>query len=236
MKALLQTKLFVPLTRSDLVNRNRLTTQLDEGLAKKITLISAPAGFGKTTLVTSWLKQSNLKSAWVSLDEGDSDPARFISYLFAALIKSNAISDSAQDTLDSPHHPNLESQLGALINDILANGAEEKIVVVLDDYHLIENQSVHQAINFLVENQPPQLHIVLISREDPPLHLSLLRGRGELLEIRLADLRFNNQESARLLNDFMALNLNPDQIEILGAKTEGWVSGLQLAALSMPSR
>jgi LuxR family maltose regulon positive regulatory protein len=180
------------------------------------------------------LDQSKINKAWLSLDEGDNDPPRFISYLFAALSRSNTkFSDLVDAIPDSPHHPNIESQLGALINDIFEQGQQDKVVLVLDDYHVIENQAVHQAIDFLIDNQPPQLHLVIVSREDPPLRLSLLRGRGELTEIRLADLRFNTQESANLLNDIMGLNLNPAQIEILGTKTEGWVSGLQLAALSM---
>ena len=233
---LLQTKLFIPPIRPNLVPRPHLVEKLKRklDLGSKVTLLSAPAGFGKTTLVTSWLDQFELKTAWLSLDEGDNDPTLFISYFFAALLKSNIdINNSINTILESPHYPNIERQLGALINGLFTQGPQDKVVFVLDDYHLIENQAVHQAINFLLENQPPQLHLVIISREDPPLHLSLLRGRGELTEVRLADLRFSVQETADFLNDFMGLNLTLAQIEILEARTEGWVSGLQLAGLSM---
>ncbi|MFC1879290.1 LuxR C-terminal-related transcriptional regulator [Chloroflexota bacterium] len=232
--SLLVTKLYVPPIRPNLVNRSELIDRLNAGASRKVSLISAPAGFGKTTLVSTWLYQSDLKPAWLSLDEGDNDPARFFSYLFAALKESKIeISGSVQTILDSPHHPNMERQLGALINELFAQGLQDKVAIVLDDYHLIENQTIHQAINFLIENQPPQLHLVIVSREDPPLNLSLLRGRGEITEIRLADLRFDIQESKKLLNDTMGLKLTSAQVEILEAKTEGWVSGLQLAAISL---
>jgi LuxR family maltose regulon positive regulatory protein len=233
---LLQTKLFIPLIRPNLVLRPHLVEQLKRklDLGSKVTLLSAPAGFGKTTLVTSWLHQFDLKTAWLSLDEGDNDPTRFISYFFAALLKSNiGINDSINTILESPHYPNIERKIGALINELFTQKSRDKVFFVLDDYQLIENQAVHQAMNFLLENQPPQLHLVIISREDPPLHLSLLRGRGELTDVRLADLRFSTQESANFLNDVMGLNLTPAQIEILETRTEGWVSGLQLAAISM---
>jgi len=234
INSLLATKLHIPPTRPNLVKRSSLIKRLNLGLTNKTTLISAPAGFGKTTLVTSWLDQNQPNTAWLSLDEGDNDPARFISYFFAALDKLNININVTDNTiLDSPHYSNIERQMGVLINEIFSLGLQEKIIIVLDDYHLIENQAVHQAINFLVENQPPQLHLVIVSREDPPLHLSLLRGRGEITEIRLADLRFDLKESAILLNDIMGLKLTPAQIEILESKTEGWISGLQLAALSM---
>ena len=130
----------------------------------------------------------------------------------------------------------MEMLISTLINDISTQGSQSQIVLVLDDYHLIEDQAIHKTLTFLIEHQPPQLHIVIISREDPPLHLSLLRGRGEMTEIRLADLRFTTQETSTLLNDIMGLNLNTSQIEILETRTEGWVSGLQLAALSMQGR
>ena len=236
---LLQTKLFVPPIRPNLVPRPHLIEQLNQRLklGSKLTLLSAPAGFGKTTLVTNWLHDSGLQIAWLSLDEGDNDPARFLSYIVAALQKTNiGINEAVQSMLVSPQRPTNELVIGALINDVSAKGAQSEFVLVLDDYHLIEDQSNHKALTYLIDHQPPQLHLVLISREDPPLHLSLLRGRGEITELRLADLRFTTQETSTLLNEVMGLSLNPAQIATLEARTEGWVSGLQLAALSMQGR
>lgn len=235
---ILQTKLFVPPIRSSLVPRPHLIKQLNQKLefGSKVTLLSAPAGFGKTTLVSNWLHESDLQNAWLSLDDGDNDPARFLSYIIAAMQRTNiGISEALQAMLDSPQRPNAEMLLSALINDI-SEQESPGYILVLDDFHQIDNNSIHQALSFLIEHQPPQLHLVVISREDPPLQLSLLRGRGELTEIRLADLRFTTEESAKLLNESMGLKLNADQIETLGARTEGWVSGLQLAALSMQGR
>jgi len=236
---LLQTKLFIPPLRLNLVPRPHLVDQLNQRLklGSKLTLLSAPAGFGKTTLVTNWLHDADLQIAWLSLDEGDNDPARFLSYIVAALNKTNiGINKSVQSMLASPQRPSNEMVMGALINDISAKGTQSELVLVLDDYHLIEDQSIHKTLSYLIEHQPPQLHLVLISREDPPLHLSLLRGRGEMTELRLADLRFTAQETSTLLNEVMGLSLNPTQIATLEARTEGWVSGLQLAALSMQGR
>ena len=236
---LLQTKLFIPPIRPNLVPRPHLIEQLNQRLTlgSKLTLLSAPAGFGKTTLVTKWLHDADLQIAWLSLDEGDNDSARFLSYIVAALKKTNIdISESVQSMLESPQRPTNEMVIGALINDVSAERTQSEFVLVLDDYHLIEDQSIHKALSYLIEHQPPHLHLVLISREDPPLRLSLLRGRGEMTELRLADLRFTAQETSTLLNEVMGLSLNPTQIATLEARTEGWVSGLQLAALSMLGR
>ncbi len=236
---LLLTKLFVPSIRPNLVPRPQLVKQLNQklNLGSKLTLLSAPAGFGKTSLVANWLNESDFQIAWLALDKDDNDQARFIAYLVAALQKANRENGkSVQPMLNSPQKPAMEMLISTLINDISIQGAQSQIVLVLDDYHLIDDQSIHKTLTFLIEHQPPQLHLVLISREDPPLHLSLLRGRGEMTEIRLADLRFTTQETSTLLNDTMGLNLDASQIEILETRTEGWVSGLQLAALSMQGR
>jgi len=236
---LLQTKLFVPPIRPNLVTRPHLIKQLNQKLefGSKVTLLSAPAGFGKTTLVSNWLHESDFQIAWLSLDEGDNDPARFLSYIIAAMQRTNiGIRESVQPMLDSPQRPTAEILFGALINEISGQELHDRTILVLDDLHLIDNHSIYQALTFLIDHQPPQLHLVLISREDPPLPLSLLRGRGQITEIRLADLRFTTQESTKLLNDIVGLNLNAGQIESLGTRTEGWVSGLQLAALSMQGR
>ena len=236
---ILLTKLFVPSIRPNLVPRPHLIKQLNQKLelGSKVTLLSAPAGFGKTSLVSNWLYDSDFQIAWLSLDKDDNDQARFIAYLVAALQKADGeIGKSVQPMLNSSQKPAMEMLISTLINDISTQGSQSQIVLVLDDYHLIEDQSIHKTLTFLIEHQPPQLHLVLISREDPPLHLSLLRGRGEMTEIRLADLRFTTQETSTLLNDIMGLNLDTSQIEILETRTEGWVSGLQLAALSMQGR
>ncbi len=236
---ILLTKLFVPPIRPNLVPRPQLVKQLNQklNLGSKITLLSAPAGFGKTSLVSIWLQDSDFQIAWLSLDKDDNDQARFIAYLVAALQKADGeIGKSVHLMLGSSLKPGMEMLISALINDISNQGDQSQIVLVLDDYHLIEDQSIHKALTFLIEHQPPQLHIILISRDDPPLHLSLLRGRGEMTEIRLADLRFTKQETSTLLNDIMGLNLDASQIEILETRTEGWISGLQLAALSMQGR
>ncbi len=201
---LLQTKLLPPLVRPNLVPRSHLIEQLNRKLnyyGCKVTLLSAPAGFGKTTLASTWLHGSNFQIAWLSLDESDNDPARFLTYIVASLQKTNVgISKSVQAMLASPQRPTAEVMISALINDISGSETLDKLLLVLDDYHLIDNQSVHQALSFLIEHQPPQLHLVIISREDPPINLSLLRGRGEITEIRLADLRFTvqNQQSCSM--------------------------------------
>ena len=236
---LLQIKLFIPPIRPNLVARPQLVEQLNQrlNLGSKLTLLSAPAGFGKTSLVSNWLHDSDFRIAWLSLDKDDNDQARFIAYLVAALQKADGeIGKSVQPMLSSSQKPAMEMLISTLINDISTQGSQGKTVLILDDYHLIEDQSIHKILTFLIEHQPPQLHLVLISREDPPLYLSLLRGRGEMTEIRLADLRFTTQETSTLLNDIMGLNLDTTQIKILETRTEGWVSGLQLAALSMQGR
>ena len=206
-------------------------------LGSKVTLLSAPAGFGKTTLVSNWLHESDFQIAWLSLDNSDNDPARFLAYIMAAIQRTNIrIRESVLSMLDSPQRPTAKVLLSTLINEISSQESHDRYILVLDDFHQIDNNSIHQALSYFIEHQPHQLHLVLISREDPPLQLSLLRGRGEIFEIRLSDLRFTTEESTKLLNEIMGLNLNATQIETLGARTEGWISGLQLAALSMQGR
>ncbi|MFN2195479.1 MAG: LuxR C-terminal-related transcriptional regulator [Anaerolineales bacterium] len=239
MVSLLATKLYFPPVRPNLVPRPHLIDQLNLKLnqGSKLTLLSAPAGFGKTTLVADWLHESAYQIAWLSLDESDNDPVRFVSYLSAALQKANPnVGGTIQSLLDTPQTPPMEILIGSIINEIANEGTQNRVVLVLDDYHLIENQSIHKALIFLIKNQPVQLHLVITSREDPPLNLSLLRGRGEITEIRLADLRFTRREAATLLNTILGLNLRAAQIETLEARTEGWISGLHLAAISMQGR
>lgn len=231
---ILATKLYIPPPRAKIVLRSRLIEKLNEGLSSghKLTIVSAPAGFGKTTLVSEWIATCGKPIAWLSLDDGDNDLARFTSYLVAALqtIKMG-IGEGLSAALQSPQPPQTESILTALLNEI--SSIPEHFLLVLDDYHAIDSQAIDQALTFLVEHLPPQMRLVIASREDPPLHLSRLRARGQLTELRAADLRFTPAEAAEFLNQMMGLNLSMEDIAALEARTEGWIAGLQLAALSM---
>ena len=238
----LLTKLFVPETRPELVSRSGLIEKLNDGLFRKLTLISAPAGFGKTTVVMDWGSNlqresppdSPIKIAWYSLDVGDNDPRRFLTYLIAALnqiYKKDSFGETSLSMLDSPQSPSSETVLTLLINEISA--IPDKIVFVLDDYHLIESQPVHDALAYLIENLPTQLHMVITTREDPPIQLSRLRARNQLSEIRAIDLCFTAPETAEFLNRVMGLKLSSEDISALNARTEGWIAGLQLAAISI---
>jgi LuxR family maltose regulon positive regulatory protein len=244
VEQLLNTKLYVPPTRPDLVSRSRLIERLNEGLHRKLTLISAPAGFGKSTLISEWVEDfrldgeeeslSEYRIAWLSLDEGDKDLARFLAYFIAALNRVEGIEakvgESALNMLQSPQPPPTEAALTPLINEITT--IPDRIILILDDYHLIDAQPVHDAVSFLLENIPPQMHLVIATREDPHLQLSRLRARGQLTEIRATDLRFTFSETAKFLNQVMGLNLSTEDIAALETRTEGWIAGLQLAAIS----
>jgi LuxR family maltose regulon positive regulatory protein len=233
--SILATKLYIPPTRPNIVLRSRLIERLNEGLQHKLTLISAPAGFGKTTLVSEWVAGSKQPVAWLSLDEGDNDPTRFLTYLVAALQTIAAhIGNGALAALHSSQPPPTESILTTLLNDITTISGS--FILVLDDYHLVDSQPVDQALVFLVEHQPPQMHLVITTREDPPLPLARLRARGQMAELRDADLRFTPVEAADFLNRVMSLNLSAQEIAALENRTEGWIAGLQLAALSMQNR
>ena len=236
---LLQTKLFVPPQRSSLVARPRLIGTLNQGLAGKLTLISAPAGFGKTTLVSSWLDSLQAESAapnltriaWLSLDENDSEVARFLAYVVAALQHIDPhIGKSALPLLQASPLP-VSNVLTTLLNDIAKQ--PDSLMLVLDDYHAVDSSPIDEALTFLLDHLPPQLHLAITSREDPNLPLARLRVRGLLTELRAADLRFTVAETAVFLQKVMGLNLTEDQIAALETRTEGWVAGLQMAALSM---
>ncbi|HEY7350040.1 MAG TPA: LuxR C-terminal-related transcriptional regulator [Ktedonobacterales bacterium] len=229
---ILATKLYIPPPRSKLVSRPRLIERLNEGLHRKLTLISAPAGFGKTTLISEWLASCHRPAAWLSLEAGDHDPARFLMYLVAALqaIK-RTIGESVLGVLHSPQPPPIESILTALLNDLTT--LSDPFVLVLDDYHVLDAQPVDQALTFLLEHLPPQMHLVIATREDPQLPLARLRARSHLTELRAADLRFTPSEAAGFLTQVMGLNLSAQDIGLLATRTEGWIAGLQLAAISM---
>jgi len=231
---LLSTKLFVPPARPERVFRPRLIERLNEGLRFKLTLISASAGFGKTTLVSEWLAGCERPAAWLSLDESDNDPTRFLAYLIAALqtIAPN-VGKGVLDTLQAPQlqPPALEPILTTLLNEIAT--IPEEFILVLDDYHVVDSKRIDNALSFLLEHQPPQMHLVIATREDPPLPLARFRARGQLTELRAAELRFTLSEAAEFLNQAMGLKLSPENIAALETRTEGWIAGLHLAALSM---
>jgi len=217
-----------------MVPRPRLINRLKEGLemGRKLTLISASAGFGKTTLLSEWVVHCGRAVAWLSLDEGDNDPIRFISYLIAALQSIKAeIGGTLLAGLQSSSPLSSESVLTTLLNE--STTISHNFMLVLDDYHMIEARQVDEAVTYLIEHLPPHMHLVIATREDPPLSLSRLRARGQLTELRTADLRFNSVEAAEFLDHTMKLDLSVDDIAALETRTEGWIAGLQLAALSM---
>jgi LuxR family maltose regulon positive regulatory protein len=241
---LLTTKLYIPPPLPNLVERPRLVKRLDGGLrlGHRMILVSAPAGFGKTTLVSDWLRKIDFpvapgsrwraRTGWLSLDESDNDPSRFLAYFIAALqtIEAN-IGQGALSALQSPQPPPTEAVLTSLINEIAT--IPDRIVLVLDDYHLIETQPIHDALTFLLEHLPVNMHLLIASRDDPHLPLARLRAQGHLTELRATDLRFTSSEAAEFLNQVMGLNLSADDIAALETRTEGWIAGLQLAAISL---
>ncbi len=232
---ILATKLHIPPPRPNRVLRPRLTAQLDEGLHRKLTLISAPAGFGKTTLVTEWVAGGRRPVAWLSLDGGDNDPTRFLTYLVAALQKiAPSIGAGVLGALQSLQPPPIEAMLTTLLNEITT--LPDGFVLVLDDYHAIDANAVDSALTFLLEHLPSHMHLVIVTREDPDLPLARLRGRGQLTELRATELQFTLSEAAEFLNQVMGLHLSAEGIAALENRTEGWIAGLQLAAISMQAR
>lgn len=235
--SLLATKLYIPQPRTHFVRRTRLTQRLNNSMSRPLTLVSAPAGFGKTSLIAEWIAQTQTPIAWLSLDENDNDPARFFAYLIAAL---ETIQPSIGQTLlpliqfQPTQMSTIETVLTMLLNQVAS--IAQPFALILDDYHLIQSQIIHNGVAFLVEHLPPQMHLVLITRADPPLPLARWRVKNRLGELRAIDLRFTQEEAIAFLNDVMALDITPDQITALETRTEGWIAGLQLAALSMQGR
>ncbi len=232
---LLTTKLYIPPHQSTNVLRPRLIERMNEGLHSKLTLISAPAGFGKTTLVASCLAVCGMPVAWLSLDKDDNQAGRFLIYLVAALQTADpAVGSGAEQLMAASPQPPAEAILTGLINDLDAAGGE--IALVLDDYQFISSPAVHEAVVFLLEHCPNNIHLLIATRSDPPFPLSRLRARGQMVELRAADLRFTAPEAAQFLNDVMGLRLDAGSVAVLEERTEGWIAGLQMAALSMRNR
>ncbi|MFO7625498.1 MAG: hypothetical protein R6V73_14220, partial [Anaerolineales bacterium] len=233
--SILVTKLYIPPTRLELVHRPRLIERLNEGLHRKLTIISAPVGYGKTTMLSEWIPQSERCVTWVSLDDGDNDPVRFWEYFIAALQMLDAkIGRKALALMRTPLLPPIEAILTTLLNEIAA--FPDNFALVLDDYHVMDAKPVDKALTFLLEHLPPQMHLVIASREDPNLPLARLRARDQLTELRAADLRFTTAEAAEFLNQVMGVDISADEIATLETRTEGWIAGLQLAALSARGR
>ncbi|MFN2227266.1 MAG: LuxR C-terminal-related transcriptional regulator [Anaerolineae bacterium] len=233
--SLLATKLYVPRARPNLVSRPGLVRRLEEGMqqGRRLSLISAPAGFGKTTLLVEWLhsqsgRRPGWAAGWLALDDDDNDPARFLAYLAAALRRAGAAVEPPRPAAG------LRPVLAALINQVAATSLP--ILLVLDDYHLVDEAEIHDAVSYLLDHAPPNLHLAIASRADPPLPLPRLRARGQMTELRQADLRFAADEAAAFLKRTMSLEVSDEDVRHLEQRTEGWIAALQLAALSMQGR
>ena len=236
LSPLLATKLHMPRPRTDLVSRPHLVERLQQGMTSALTLVSAPAGFGKTTLLAQWLAQSAMPAAWLSLEAEDNDPMRFLSYLIAALqTLDTQLGTTALAILHTSQLPSPERVLAILISDLTSRDTGD-FALVLEDYHVITDEPIQRGMTFLLEHLPPQVHLVMATRADPPLPLARLRAQGQLTEVRTADLRFGAAEASEFLQTVMGLDLEAEAVATLEQHTEGWIAGLQLAALSLQSR
>ena len=234
---LLATKLYLPGPQPGSLRRPRLLDKLDEALARGLIVVCAPAGFGKTILLADWIRRGGRPVAWLSLDAGDSDPARFWRHALAALDRARpGIAERITPLLEPPAPPSFDGLVTALINELAAQAADGEVLLLLDDYHLIDSQQVHASLMFLLDHLPPELHLVLAARADPPLALARLRARGQLTELRAAELRFTSEEAAALLREAIGAELPEAVVAALAARTEGWAAGLRLAALSLRGR
>lgn len=240
--SLVSTKLYKPVLQSSIISRRRLIDKLNSGLQSKLILVSAPAGFGKTTILTDWIAQAQLPAAWVSLDSGDNDPLRFFTYCLAALQTLNrdnqngskGFGENTQALINSTQQIPIETIITSLINDI--NTSLGECILILDDFHLVNSPGVHQTIASFIDHLPLNLHLVIASRYDPSFALSKMRLRKQLSEIREADLRFTPEETKKFFKEAMNLQLDEEEISNLEHRTEGWIASLQLAALAMQGR
>lgn len=233
---LIATKFHIPPARTDFIARPRLRAILEAGSRGALTLVSAPPGFGKSSLVADWIHSCDeLRPAWLSLDESDNQSVIFWRYSVAALQgRESEIGETVLAMLSAPQPPDLETILATLINELAA--MDKPLSLVIDDYHLIQSPDIHNSLNFFLDHQPANFHLMLLTREDPPLNLARRRARRQMTEIRATDLRFDNDEAAQFLNQTMGLSLSAEDIRTLEARTEGWIVGLQMAALSMRGR
>ena len=234
---LIETKFSIPPARPDLVVRARLNSLLAAGVRLPLLLVSAPPGFGKTTLVAAWLQghPQPADCGWLSLDESDNQPGTFWRYLIAALQHARlGLGETAQAMLASSQPPSLETVATVLINELA--GSPASLILVMDDYHVIRSKEIHASLNFLLDHLPHNVHLVLLSREDPPLGLARRRARQQMVEVRAGDLRFRSDETGRFLQTVMGLALDPQQVGVLEERTEGWIAGLQMAGLSLQGR
>ena len=233
-ESLLQTKLYLPRPMPTWVERPRLMTRLNDGIdsGARLTLVAAPVGYGKTSLLASWLATTAGAVAWLSLDPEDNEPVRFWTYAIAALQTARPeLGQQILSLLQAAPNPSLDFVVADLINEVATSPAQ--VILVLDDFHVIENPAIHRTIEFLVEHQPSQLHLAILTREDPALPLAQLRAKGQMVELRGRDLQFSKEEAAELLVRRAKLSLSPGGVEALQGRTEGWVAGLQMAALSL---
>src|SRR4029078_11220846 len=228
----LTTKLYLPPARQTLVERPVLLDELSEGLRGRLTLVSAPAGFGKNLLVPAVHKQCETPLAWVSLDEEDNEPLRFLDYLIGALqMVDKDLGDESVELLRRSSAPPLKVVLTSLLNEI--NAYDKEFVMAFDDYHVITEHGIHDALSYLIERLAPHAPALIATRSDPPFPLGRMRARGDLKELRAGDLRFDKSEAAALLIEVMNLELTPNDIAALDERTEGWIAGLQLSALTL---
>ncbi len=232
---MLLTKLHIPSSGQNIVHRTALFEKLNSGLERKLILVSAPAGFGKTTVVSDWIDQKKIPTVWFSIDNGDNDPAVFLGYIISGIQNIHAdFGRSALQLLNSPDSPSFESTTSLLINEIL--DIKHNFLLVLDDFHLIKSNEVLRIVSYLLDHIPGNIHIVILTRSDPALSVSRLRSQQQLVELRLSDLSFSANDISVLFNKKLKLGLSVDDVYSLETKTEGWIAGLQLTALSMQGR
>ena len=228
---MLLTKLHRPVTGKNVVHRLNLFEKLNEGLNRKLILISATAGYGKTTLLSDWITQNKMPTAWYSIDARDNDPYEFLSFIIHGIQKSHPkVGKNSLGLLSSPGTAGIDYILELLINDLL--DVPEDIILVLDDLHLIQNKHIFELLSFMIEYKPKHFHIILSTRSDPPLPFARLRSQNQIIEIRSSDLSFSKNDITELFNKKLRLSLNHKDIDLLQLKTEGWIAGLQLTALT----